>query len=76
MSQFYTDRKWKKSFAAAAAAAVLTLSRVWLFEIPWTLAHQAPPFMGIPGQESWSGLPFPSPGDLPDPQVELESPLS
>ena len=34
---------------------------------PWTVAHQAPPSMGFSRQEYWSGLPFPSPGDLPDP---------
>ena len=33
---------------------------------PWTVAHQAPPSMGFSTQEYWSGLPFPSPGDLPD----------
>ena len=37
---------------------------------PWTVAHQAPLFMGFPRQEYWSGLPFPSPGDLPDPEIE------
>ena len=37
------------------------------FETPWTLVHQAPPSMGFSSQEYWSGLPFPSPGDLPDP---------
>ena len=37
------------------------LSRVWLFTTPWTLAYQAPPFMGFSRQEYWSGLPFPSP---------------
>ena len=41
---------------------------------PWTVAHQAPPSMGFSGQEYWSGLPFPSPGDLPDPGVEPRSP--
>ena len=39
------------------------LSRVWLFSAPWTVARKAP----LSGQESWNGLPFPSPGDLPDP---------
>ena len=34
---------------------------------PWTVAHQAPLAMGFPRQEYWSGLPFPAPGDLPDP---------
>ena len=42
--------------------------------IPWTVAHQAPPSMGFSRQEYWSGLPFPSPGDLPDPGIELRSP--
>ena len=41
---------------------------------PWTVAHQAPPSMGFPRQEYWSGLPFPSPGDLPDPGLEAVSP--
>ena len=39
--------------------------------IPWTVAHQAPLSMGFPRQEYWSGLPFPSPGDLPDPRIKL-----
>ena len=37
---------------------------------PWTIALQAPLSVGFPRQEYWSGLPFPSPGDLPDPRVE------
>ena len=41
---------------------------------PWTVAHQAPLSMGFPGGEYWSALPFPSPGDLLDPGIELESP--
>ena len=41
---------------------------------PWTVAHQAPPSMGFSRQEYWSGLPFPSPGDLPDPRIEPRSP--
>ena len=44
------------------------------FATPWTVAHQAHLSMGFPRQEYWSGLPFPSPGDLPDPQIEPESP--
>ena len=43
---------------------------------PWTVAHQAPQFMGLSSQEYWSGLPFPSPGDLPDPGVEPVSLMS
>ena len=41
---------------------------------PWTVAHQAPLSMGFPGQEYWSGLPFPSPGDLPDLGIKPVSP--
>ena len=40
----------------------------------WAVAHQAPLSMGFPRQVYWSGLPFPSPGDLPDPGIEPESP--
>ena len=43
---------------------------------PWTLAHQAPQSMGFPRQEYWSKLPFPSPGEPPDPGIELLSPVS
>ena len=41
---------------------------------PWTVAYQVPPSMGFSRQECWSGLPFPSPGDLPDPGIEPGSP--
>ena len=41
---------------------------------PWTVAHQAPLSMGFSRQEFWSGLPLPSPGDLPDPGIESGSP--
>ena len=51
-----------------------SLSRVRLFATPWTVAYQAPPSMGFSRQECWSGLPFPSPGDLPDPGIEPGSP--
>ena len=53
---------------------VTSLSPVRLFETPWTIAYQAPPSMGFSRQEYWSGLPFPSPGDLPDPGIEPRSP--
>ena len=51
-----------------------SLSRVRLFATPWTVAHQVPPSMGFSSKEYWSGLPFPSPGDLPDPGIEPGSP--
>ena len=41
---------------------------------PWTVAHQAPPSMGFSRQEYWSGLPFPSPGNLPNPGIGPRSP--
>ena len=47
-----------------------SLSRVQHFVTPWTVAHQAPPSMEFSRQAYWSGLPFPSPGDLPDPGIE------
>ena len=56
------------------AAAVQSLSYVWLFATPWTVAHQALLSMGFPRQEYWSGLPFSSPGDLSDPGIEPACP--
>ena len=49
------------------------LSCVWLFVTLWTVSRKAPLFMGFPGQEHWRGLPFPSPGDLPDPEIKPKS---
>ena len=51
-----------------------SLSHVQLFATPWTATCQAPQSMGFSRQECWSGLSFPSPGDLPDPEIELGSP--
>ena len=45
-------------------------NRIWLFVTPWTVARQVPLSMGFSRQEYWSGLPFPSPGDLPNPGME------
>ena len=59
--------EWKK-------VKVKSLSRVWLFATPWTAAHQAPQSMEFSRQEYWSGLPFPFPGDLPNPGIEPRSP--
>ena len=53
---------------------VKSLSHIRLFATPWTVAHQAPLSMGFSRQEYWSGLPFPSPGDLPNPGIEPRSP--
>ena len=58
--------KWKQQ--------VKSLSRVQFFVTPWTIAHQAHPSMEFSRQEYWTGLPFPSPGDLPDPGIRPGSP--
>ena len=52
---------------------VKSLSRVQLFVTPWIAAHQAPLSMRFSMQEYWSGLPFPSPGDFPDPGIKPRS---
>ena len=51
-------------------------SHVRLFATPWTVAYQAPLSMGFSRQEYWSGLPCPSPGDLPNLTTELASPAA
>ena len=53
-------RHYRKSYAR-------TVSPVQLFATPWTVAHQVPLSMGFSREDYWRGLPFPSPGDLPDP---------
>ena len=60
--------------ACEMSAIVKSLSRVRLFATPWTAAYQAPLSMGFFRQEYWSGLPFPSPGDIPHPGIEPGSP--
>ena len=55
-------------------ALCYSLSRVWLFATLWTVTHQAPLSVEFSRQEYWSGLPFPSAGDLPDPGIEPMSP--
>ena len=52
---------------------VKSLSRIRLFATPWTVAYWAPPSMGFSRQRYWSGLPFPSPEDLPDPGIEIQA---
>ena len=52
---------------------VKPFSRVRLFATPWTVAYQDPQSMGLSRQEYWRGLPFPSPGDLPNPGIECWS---
>ena len=60
--------------SVCVCVCVKLLSRVRLFATPWTVAYQAPPSMGFSRQEYWTGVPFPSPGYLPDSGIEPGSP--
>ena len=62
-----------KSLLMKVKVKVKSLSHVQLFATPWTVACQAPLSMGFSRQEYWNGLPVPSPGDLPNPGIELAS---
>ena len=67
--QPFKVKKYKRARMCAQS-----LSRVRLFVTPWTVTRQALLSMGFSRQEYWSGLPFPSPGDLPNPGMEPGSP--
>ena len=69
--QFYEDLQ---DLLEKVKVKVKSLSHVQLFGTPWTVAYQAFPSMGFSRQEYWSGLPFPLPGDLPDPEIKPGSP--
>ena len=58
------------------SCSVQSLSLIQLSATPWAVAHQAPLSMGFPREEYWGGLPFPPPGDLSDPGIELASLVS
>ena len=60
------SKTWKRESEVAQSCPTL-----WT---PWSVAYQAPPAMGFSRQEYWSGLPFPSPGDHPNPGIEPSSP--
>ena len=62
-----------RSHFSTLKVKVKSLSCVWLFATPWTIAHQAPLSRGFPRQEYWSGLLFLSPGYLPKPRTEPRS---
>ena len=67
---------WVKlwSMRVFVVIVVWSISHIWLFVTPWTVACQAPLSMGFSTQEYWSGLPFSSPGDLHDPEIKPTSP--
>ena len=60
-------------YSVVHACMLKCFSCVWLFATLWTVAHQASLSLGFPRQEYWSGLPFPTPGDLPDPGIKPTS---
>ena len=74
MSQFFVSGGQSIGKLSEKKVKVKSLSCVRLFATPWTVAHQASLSMEFSRQEYWSGLPFPSPGDLPDPEIEPRSP--
>ena len=65
-----------KTVKTRKRARAHTHTRSVIFGTPWTIAHQAPLSMEFSRQEYWSVLPFPTPGDLPDPGIEPSSPPS
>ena len=83
--QTFQDIQARTGLARLAGTGLLTcnkvfsyvsvLSHIQLFAALWTVAHQAPLGMGFSRQECWSGLPFPTPGDLPNPGIEPTSPI-
>ena len=71
MKELVHSKRTREGLDAAAAVAK---SLTPVLATPWTAAYQAPPSMGFSRQEYWSGLLFPSPGDLPNPGIEPRSP--
>ena len=74
--QFVKTKSWLilNTLLFSHFCCCLVTSCVQLFATLWTVIHQAPLSMGFPRQEYWSGFPFASPGDLPDPGIEAASP--
>ena len=64
----------KQLFLIVHECVLSHINHVQLFLTPWAVALQVSPSMGVPRQEYWSGLPFPSPGDLPNPGIKLKTP--
>ena len=73
IKQTYFSRYNLNNLSDICALCAQALSRVCLFATPWTVILQAPLTMGFSKQGYWSGLPFPPPGDLSNPGIELVS---
>ena len=72
-TQYISDQKWNSQYEKTETIVKL-LSHVQLFATPWSVAYQVSPSMEFSRPEYWSGLPFPSPGDLPNPGTKPRSP--
>ena len=70
VAAFQKDQDFVEDHMCVCACVCVLVSRVRLFATSWTVAHQAPLSMGFSRQEYRSGLPFPFPGDFPDPEIE------
>ena len=70
----FSSMKWRVLVLPPPTVICSIFSRVWLFATLWTEACQAPLSLGFLRQEYWSGLPFPSPGGLPEPGIKPGSP--
>ena len=71
---FFITELSEKSYICVCVRVLSSFSRVRLSVTIWPVAHQGPLSMGFSRQEYWNGLPFPSPGDLPDLGIEPRSP--
>ena len=65
---------WGKTSLLGKSKSGLVAKSCLTLVTPWAVASQAPLSIGFSRQEHWSGLPFPSPGDLPDPGIKPRSP--
>ena len=74
MAREHGKQKGIKECKEGEEGCAWSLSRVLFFATPWTTAHRAALFVEFFTQEYWSGLPFPTPGDLPSPGIEPGSP--
>ena len=73
-SRGWEEKRSSTSFFILSYPRKKSFSCVRLFATLWTIAHKAPPSMGFSRQEHWSGLPFPSPGNLSNPGMKPGSP--